>query len=47
MTRQVIGRKVIVAVTNGELDFATWEQILYGEFDEKRKKCVLVKIIGE
>lgn len=47
MKRQVMGREVVVAVTNGELDFGTWEQIFYGEFDGKRKKRVLVKIIGE
>jgi secondary thiamine-phosphate synthase enzyme len=45
--RQVMGREVVVAVTNGQLDFGTWEQIFYGEFDGKRKKRVLVKIIGE
>ena len=47
MKRQVMGREVVVAVTNGTLDFGTWEQIFYGEFDGKRKKRVLVKIIGE
>ena len=47
MKRQVMGREVVAAVTNGELDFGTWEQIFYGEFDGKRKKRVLVKIIGE
>lgn len=47
MKRQVMGREVIVAVTNGQLDFGTWEQIFYGEFDGKRKKRVLIKIIGE
>ncbi len=47
MKRQIMGREVIVAVTNGELDFGTWEQIFYGEFDGKRKKRVLIKIIGE
>ena len=47
MKRQVMGRKVVVAVTDGQLDFGTWEQIFYGEFDGKRKKRVLVKIIGE
>ena len=47
MKRQVMGREVVVAVTNGELDFGTWEQIFYGEFDGRRKKRVLVKIIGE
>ena len=45
--RQVMGREVVVAVTNGELDFGTWEQIFYGEFDGRRRKRVLVKIIGE
>ncbi len=47
MKRQIMGREVVVAVTNGKLDFGTWEQIFYGEFDGKRKKRVLVKIIGE
>ena len=47
MKRQVMGREVVVAVTNGELDFGTWEQIFYGEFDGRRRKRVLVKIIGE
>jgi thiamine phosphate synthase YjbQ (UPF0047 family) len=42
-----MGREVVVAVTGGKLHFATWEQIFYGEFDGKRKKSVLVKIIGE
>ena len=45
--RQVMGREVVVAVTAGELDFGTWEQIFYGEFDGRRRKRVLVKIIGE
>ena len=45
--RQIMGREVVVAVTAGKLDFGTWEQIFYGEFDEKRRKRVLVKIIGE
>ena len=45
--RQVMGREVVVAITNGRLDFGTWEQIFYGEFDGGRKKRVLVKIIGE
>jgi secondary thiamine-phosphate synthase enzyme len=45
--RQVMGREVVVAVTNGKLDFGTWEQIFYGEFDGRRRKRVLVKIIGE
>jgi len=47
MKRQVMGREVVVAVTNGKLDFGPWEQIFYGEFDGNRKKRVLVKIIGE
>jgi len=47
MKRQVMGREVVVAVTNGKLDFGPWEQIFYGEFDGKRPKRVLVKIIGE
>ena len=45
--RQVMGREVVVAVTEGKLDFGTWEQIFYGEFDGRRWKRVLVKIIGE
>ena len=45
--RQIMGREVVVAITNGRLDFGTWEQIFYGEFDGKRRKRVLVKIIGE
>jgi secondary thiamine-phosphate synthase enzyme len=47
LKRTIMGREVIVAVTNGRLDFGPWEQIFYGEFDGKRKKRVLVKIIGE
>ncbi len=47
MKRQIMGREVVIAVTEGKLDFGTWEQIFYGEFDGKRKKRVLVKIIGE
>ena len=47
MKRQVMGREVMVAITDGQLDFGTWEQIFYGEFDGRRKKRVLVKIIGE
>ena len=47
MKRQIMGREVVVAVTAGKLDFGTWEQIFYGEFDGRRKKRVLVKIIGE
>ncbi len=45
--RQVMGREVVVAVTGGRLDFGTWEQIFYGEFDGRRKKRVLIKIIGD
>ena len=45
--RQVMGREVVVAVTEGRLDFGTWEQIFYGEFDGRRRKRILVKIIGE
>jgi secondary thiamine-phosphate synthase enzyme len=45
--RQVMGREVVVAVTKGQLDFGPWEQIFYGEFDGRRRKRVLVKIIGE
>lgn len=45
--RTVMGREVVVAVTDGKLDFGPWEQIFYGEFDGKRRKRVLVKIIGE
>lgn len=47
MKRQIMGREVVVAITKGQLDFGTWEQIFYGEFDGRRKKRVLVKIIGE
>ena len=47
LKRQVMGREVVVAVTNGRLDFGPWEQIFYGEFDGQRRKRVLVKIIGE
>ncbi len=47
LKRQVMGRETVVAVTEGKLDFGPWEQIFYGEFDGKRKKRVLVKIIGE
>jgi secondary thiamine-phosphate synthase enzyme len=47
MKRQVMGREVVVAVTDGALDFGPWEQIFYGEFDGGRRKRVLVKIIGE
>jgi secondary thiamine-phosphate synthase enzyme len=45
--RQIMGREVVVAITKGRLDFGTWEQIFYGEFDGRRRKRVLVKIIGE
>ena len=47
LKRQVMGREVVVAVTNGRLDFGPWEQVFYGEFDGGRRKRVLVKIIGE
>ncbi len=47
LKRQVMGREVVVALTKGQLDFGPWEQIFYGEFDGKRRKRVLVKIIGE
>ena len=47
LKRQVMGREVVVAVSRGKLDFGPWEQIFYGEFDGRRKKRVLVKIIGE
>jgi secondary thiamine-phosphate synthase enzyme len=47
MKRQIMGREVVVSVTNGRLDFGPWEQIFYGEFDGGRRKRVLVKIIGE
>jgi secondary thiamine-phosphate synthase enzyme len=47
LKRQVMGREVVVAVTNCQLDFGPWEQIFYGEFDGRRRKRVLVKIIGE
>ena len=47
LKRQVMGREVVVAITGGKLDFGPWEQIFYGEFDGKRKKRVMVKIIGE
>jgi len=45
--RQIMGREVVVAVTNGALDFGPWEQIFYGEFDGRRKKRILIKIIGD
>jgi len=47
MKRQIMGREVVVAITEGELDLGTWERIFYGEFDGRRRKRVLVKIIGE
>ena len=45
--RQIMGREVVVAITDGKLDFGTWERIFYGEFDGRRDKRVLVKVIGE
>jgi secondary thiamine-phosphate synthase enzyme len=47
LKRQIMGREVVVAITEGKLDFGPWEQIFYGEFDGKRNKRVLIKIIGE
>lgn len=47
LKRQIMGREVVVAITDGKLDFGPWEQIFYGEFDGQREKRVLVKIIGE
>ena len=47
LKRQIMGREVVVAITDGKLDFGPWEQIFYGEFDGRRKKRVLVKIIGD
>jgi secondary thiamine-phosphate synthase enzyme len=47
LKRQIMGREVVVAITNGKFDFGPWEQIFYGEFDGGRRKRVLVKIIGE
>jgi secondary thiamine-phosphate synthase enzyme len=47
LKRQIMGREVVVAITGGKLDFGPWEQIFYGEFDGRRRKRVLVKIIGE
>jgi len=47
LKRQVMGREVVVAITEGKLDFGPWEQIFYGEFDGRRRKRVLIKIIGE
>jgi secondary thiamine-phosphate synthase enzyme len=45
--RQIMGREVVVAITNGRLDFGPWEQIFYGEFDGRRKKRIMIKLIGE
>jgi secondary thiamine-phosphate synthase enzyme len=47
LKRQIMGREVVIAITKGKLDFGPWEQVFYGEFDGRRKKRVLVKIIGE
>lgn len=47
LKRQVMGREVVIAVTKGELDFGPWEQVFYGEFDGRRPKRVLIKVIGE
>ena len=47
LKRQIMGREVVVAITNGKLDFGPWEQVFYGEFDGRRPKRVLVKIVGE
>ena len=47
LKRQLMGREVVCAITNGKLDFGTWEQIFYGEYDGKRPKRVLIKVIGE
>lgn len=47
LKRQIMGREAVVAITNGKLDLGPWEQVFYGEFDGRRKKRVLVKIIGE
>jgi len=47
MKRQIMGREVVVAITEGKLDFGPWEQIFYGEFDGRRRKRVLIKIIGD
>jgi secondary thiamine-phosphate synthase enzyme len=47
LKRQIMGREVVVAITDGKLDFGPWEQIFYGEFDGRRRKRVLVKLIGE
>jgi len=47
LKRTIMGREVVVAITNGELDFGPWEQIFYGEFDGQRKKRIVVKVMGE
>ena len=47
LKRQVMGREVVIAITDGQLDFGPWEQVFYGEFDGRRRKRVLVKVIGE
>lgn len=47
MKRQIMGREVVIAITNGRMDFGPWEQVFYGEFDGRRNKRVLVKVIGE
>lgn len=47
LKRQIMGREVVVAITNGKLDFGPWEQVFYGEFDGRRNKRVLVKVLGE
>jgi secondary thiamine-phosphate synthase enzyme len=47
LKRQIMGREVVVAITNGNLDFGPWEQIFYGEFDGQRSKKILIKVIGE
>jgi secondary thiamine-phosphate synthase enzyme len=47
LPRQVMGQEVVIAVTNGKLDFGPWERVFYGEFDGRRPKRVLVKVIGE
>jgi len=47
LKRTIMGREVVVAITNGELDFGPWEQIFYGEFDGQRRKRILIKVIGE
>ncbi|MEM5947575.1 secondary thiamine-phosphate synthase enzyme YjbQ [Spirochaetia bacterium 38H-sp] len=47
LKRQIMGREVVIAITDGKLDFGPWEQIFYGEFDGRRRKRVLIKIIGE